>query len=60
MASKPKPTPITRKELQKAIKKLQRGKACGPDNIPNEAIIEANDKTREVLNHQLNSFSYFV
>ena len=54
MADKPKPTPITKKELQKAIKKLQRGKACSPDNIPNEAIIEGNDLTREVLNHQLN------
>ena len=54
MKNLPKPEPIKKKELNKSIKKLKRGKACGPDNIPNEAIIEANDTAREVLRHQLN------
>lgn len=33
--------PATRDELNNIIRKLKRGKACGPDNIPNEAFIEA-------------------
>ena len=54
MKNLPKPTEISKKELQKAIKRLKRKKACGPDNIPNEAIIEANEQTNEVLRRQLN------
>ena len=54
MKTLPKPNEITKKELQKAAKRLKRKKACGPDNIPNETIIEANEKTNEVLRNQLN------
>ena len=54
MKNLPKPKEITKKEMKKSIKKLQRGKATGPDKIPNEAIIEANETTNEILRHQLN------
>ena len=38
-----KPTKaISERELNQAIKQLSRGKSPGPDNIPNEALIEAN------------------
>ncbi len=47
--------PITMKELNKTIMKLRRRKSVGPDNIPNEAFIEADQKTRaiylEAINH---------
>ena len=33
--------PITDKELNQAIKKLKKGKSCGPDEIPNEVFIMA-------------------
>ncbi len=46
--------PITNKELNKAIKRLKRGKSCGPDNIPNEAFIEANTETREFFKEAFN------
>ena len=54
MKELPKPKEITKKEMKKSIKKLQRGKATGPDKIPNEAILEANEATNEILRHQLN------
>ena len=38
--------PFTLKELEKAIAKLKRNKATGPDDIPNSAFIEANRNTR--------------
>ncbi len=40
--------PITLKEVNKAIKKLKRNKSLGPDQIPNEIFIEANENTRKV------------
>ena len=33
---------ISERELNQAIKQLSRGKSPGPDNIPSEALIEAN------------------
>jgi hypothetical protein len=52
-------TPIQPKELKLTINKLRRGKSTGPDNIPNEALIEANQKTIQiytsVFNNILNS-----
>ena len=42
----PDPEPISPKEINNAIKSLKRSKAPGPDGIPNEALIEANRKTR--------------
>ena len=54
MKELPKPKEITRKEMKKCIKKIKRGKATGPDKIPNEAIIEVNDITNEILRHHLN------
>ena len=51
-----KPTQdITTKEIIEATKKLKRGKAMGPDQIPNEIFTQANTETiekfREVLNN---------
>ena len=53
-SSLPDPEPITQKELDKAIKQLKRGKAVGPDGIPNEAMIEADGKTREMYREVIN------
>ena len=36
-------------ELNTAIKELERGKATGPDEIPYEAIIEANNTIRRKM-----------
>ena len=36
------------------LKKLKRGKAVGPDNIPNEVAIEADKDTRDLYRQQLN------
>ena len=40
---------ITMNELNTAIKALERGKATGPDEIPNEALIEANNTIRKKI-----------
>ena len=49
------PNEITLEELNKNIKTLKRGKSTGPDNIPNEAIIEANKTNRTTINNILNN-----
>ena len=48
---------ITMKELNSAIKALKKGKSCGPDNIPNEALIHANSNLRKEILTQFNSLS---
>ena len=40
------PNLITRDELDMAIRQLNKGKSVGPDDIPNEAIINMNKKNR--------------
>lgn len=45
---------ITTQELTKAIKMLKPKKANGPDNIPNEALINANQRTKNLLLAQFN------
>ena len=47
-------TPITIKELKNTIKRLKRNKAIGPDGIPNELFIEANNYTIKILLEILN------
>ncbi len=47
--------PITTEEVERVIKKLRRNKAMGPDEIPNELFIEANQTTREILTQILNT-----
>ena len=37
------------RELSPALKQLSRGKSQGPDNIPNEALIETNKDTRRIF-----------
>ena len=49
------PNEITLEELNKNIKTLKRGKSTGPDDIPNEAIIEANKTNRTTINNILNN-----
>ena len=49
LKSTTQPIPITMKELNEAIKKIKRGKATGPDDIPNEAILNADYKTRRII-----------
>ena len=41
--------PITNKEIDAAIKKLKRKKSLGPDQLPNEIFIEADQETRNIL-----------
>ncbi len=40
---------ITKDELTAAIKSLKRKKSAGPDDIPNEALIETDTITREIM-----------
>jgi hypothetical protein len=47
--------PITMEEIDRITKKLKRNKAMGPDGIPNELFIEANQTTREMLTQILNT-----
>ena len=50
-----KPTKaISERELSQAIKQLSRGKSPGPDNIHNEALIEANKETRKIILYVFN------
>ena len=37
------------RELNPALKQLSRGKSQGPDNIPNEALIETNKDTGRIF-----------
>ena len=37
-----------------AIRQLNKGKSVGPDDIPNEAIINMNKKNRDTLRQRLN------
>ena len=50
----PNKQPIALEELNASIKQLKRGKSMGPDLISNEAFIEADDKTRQILLMTLN------
>ncbi len=45
---------ITTEELNRAIKQLKRKKSVGPDDIPNEALIEADKNTREIIKDVFN------
>jgi hypothetical protein len=47
-------SPITHNEVREVIKKLKRKKSSGPDGIPNEAIIEADNDTREIYRRIFN------
>ncbi len=49
-----KEEPITRKELNGIIRKLKRNKSTGPDRIPNEVFIEANQPARNMYRKILN------
>ena len=40
---------IQRNEMEKVKRKLKKKKSCGPDNIPNEALIFMNKKNTETL-----------
>ena len=53
----PKIENFTAKELNSVIKKLKRKKAIGPDNIPNELFIEANEDTKQIYLEHFNSIN---
>ena len=55
LKEEPSPPPITKKEMDDAIKTLKRNKAVGPDGIPNEALIEANKDTRDMYLQVMNT-----
>ena len=55
MKNLPDPEPISIQEINNAIKSLKRNKATGPDGIPNEAMIEANQKTRRMYVEVMNA-----
>ena len=40
---------ISDKEMNQAIKRLKRKKSVGPDEIPNEIFIEADNQTKKIL-----------
>ena len=49
------------KEMKTVAKQLKRNKSNGPDDIPNEVFIEANEATlekfREIFNNILNNLN---
>ena len=49
--------PFTKKELETVIKKLKNNKATGPDNIPNEALTQADKKTRKIYLKHINKIT---
>ena len=46
--------PIDMNDINKAIQQLKKGKSNGPDNIPNEALINANHETRKIYLETIN------
>ena len=46
--------PFTLEELNQSIKILKRNKSTGPDRIPNEIYIEANEITKQIFLHTMN------
>ena len=46
---------FTTNELKKAVKSLKRGKANGPDNLPNELFIESNNATENIHRSMMNN-----
>ena len=57
MKEQPDIEDFNEEELTKAIKKLRRKKATGPDEIPNEAFIEANITTKTIYLQQMNALN---
>ncbi len=49
--------PISKQEIKVAIAKLKRKKTTGPDQIPNEVFIEADEKTRKIDREVLNKLT---
>ena len=44
----PEHEPITIKDIDPTIKKLKRDKSLGPDQLPGEIFIEADQETRNI------------
>ena len=45
---------FTDEEIKRAIQSLKRGKSNGPDNLPNEILIESNTSTRKIHKEMMN------
>ena len=57
MLNKPKVKEFTEEELTAAIKKLRRKKSTGPDDIPNELFIEADNNTKQIIMEAFNKIN---
>ena len=54
LENSPPETPFSKKEISTVIQQLKKGKAKGQDGIPNEMFIYANDKTKNIIQTELN------
>ena len=54
METQPKADLIKKEEIIRAIQTLKREKATGPDELPNEIFIEADEPTVEIYQHIFN------
>ena len=57
LKNKPPIEDFSMQELNNAIKKLKRKKATGPDNIPNEIFIEADQETKSIYLRNFNEIN---
>ena len=57
MKQKPKIPELTLEEINKAIKRLKKKKAVGPDKIPNEVFIHADKEVREIYLKEFNKIN---
>ena len=57
MSKLPEIEEFNQNEINKAIKRLKRKKALGPDEIPNEAFIEADQQTRLIYLKSMNKIN---
>jgi hypothetical protein len=54
MKERPALQKISNKEMTDTIRKLKKKKSCGPDEIPNEVLIHADQQTQDTIKETLN------
>ena len=57
MSNNPDIDDFTEDEINNAIRKLKRKKSTGPDDIPNELFIEANENTKKIISNAYNKIN---